>query len=114
MSRSKSQASQASHPPLPSPHIPTPAELAKIDNITRWSQSGKKAILSASLSRSAAAAQEELVHLNHELKTRRRAKLREFYEECEEKVRRGSRGAMSGDAEAASLREYIDTSLPPT
>ena len=83
--QSISQASQASHPPLPSPRPTPPAELAKIDNITRWSQSGKKAILSASLSRSAAAAQEELVHLNHELKTRRRAKLREFYEECEEK-----------------------------
>ncbi|GMI00879.1 hypothetical protein TrVE_jg7285 [Triparma verrucosa] len=60
------------------------ANLTKQDAITRWAESGGKQTLGAKQARDSKAAAEELRHLNHELKTRRRAKLREFYMEQEE------------------------------
>ncbi|GMH75894.1 hypothetical protein TL16_g06903 [Triparma laevis f. inornata] len=58
--------------------------LAKQEAITRWAESGGKQTLGAKQARDSKAAAEELRQLNHELKTRRRAKLREFYLEQEE------------------------------
>ncbi|GMI12317.1 hypothetical protein TrRE_jg8269 [Triparma retinervis] len=55
------------------------SNLVKQDCITHWSESGGKQILEKKLARDSKAASEELRHLNTELKTRRRAKLKDFY-----------------------------------
>jgi hypothetical protein len=60
------------------------AELAKIDSVTRWAESGGKQTLQSKLLREKKVAEEEMSMLNKELKTRRRAKLQDFYAAQEE------------------------------
>ena len=54
-------------------------ELGKIKAFTTWAEGGSKQNKREQQKRNTKNAVEELTHLNHELKTRRRAKLADFF-----------------------------------
>jgi len=60
------------------------ADIQKQDCITRWAESGGKQTLAAKIGRESKVAAEEMRLLGAELKTRRRAKLVDFYKAQED------------------------------
>ena len=65
---------------LASEHV---SNVKKAESLTRWAEGGGKQQAQANLNRSSKKAAEELRQLNYELKTRRRAMLKDFYAEQE-------------------------------